>query len=104
MGAVDMISLRYFGEPKGVRILGWAWDNTAKTTYARILVVDEQGTIRGGGDGGLARPDVPGGTGGVVTSQSSGYRADALASTGQLTLYAVSSDGAACRIGAISAG
>lgn len=99
-GNTDIVQKTYAGQPRGVQIHGWGWDETRKAGVARVLLVDRDLRIVGAGQGGVPRPDVEA-AGVGVTIPNAGWNADAAVTTGPLDAYGVLDDKTACRLGHI---
>lgn len=99
-GNTDIVQKTYAGQPAGVQIHGWGWDNAANTRVERVVLVDKGFKIVGAGQGGVARPDV---TTAVpeITDRNSGWNADAPVTAGPLDAYGVLADGSICVLGHI---
>ena len=72
----------------GVRIVGWAWDPATKEPVPRVILVDVTGLVAGGGETGIARPDVnrvvP-----EIKSPATGWAALTSRTTGPLETYGI---------------
>lgn len=99
-GNTDIVQKTYAGQPAGVQIHGWGWDNAAKARVERVVLVDKTFKIVGAGQGGAARPDVPRSVP-EVTDPNSGWNADAPVTAGPLDAYGVLADGSICVLGHI---
>lgn len=99
-GNTDIVQKTYAGAPAGVQIHGWGYDTAVKTRVARVVLVDKSMKIVGGGESGVARPDVlralP-----EVTDPNTGWNADLPRSAGPLDAYGVTADDAVCVLGHI---
>jgi hypothetical protein len=85
-------------QPDGA-LAGWAWDSVARRGVGRILLVDPQGDIVGGGDGGKPRPDVVKANA-SITDPNTGWSAPAPQVTGPIDVYGLTSDNtASCLVG-----
>lgn len=91
------------GEPVGLRVFGWAWDQAAARPVETLLIADSTGRIVGLAYGGRPRPDVLQASPDVDRLET-GWFGHAGPAAGALTAYAVIGQGAEtrlCRIGAL---
>jgi len=101
MGNTDIVQKTYDGEPKGAQIHGWGWDKTKNARVERVVLVDPGFKIVAAGDGGVDRPDVPRGVP-EVTDGKTGWNVDVAMTSGVLSAYGVTDDGAGvCVLGRI---
>lgn len=101
LGNTDVITRRYAGEPAGVMVVGWGWDPAAKAAPPRVILVDIDNRIAGGGESGLPRPDVPAAIA-EVTSPDTGWSANVARAKGPLDAFGIVDGGQAlCRLGHI---
>lgn len=95
-GEVEVVTILPDG---GARLRGWAWDRRAKRPAARVLLLDQEGRVRGLGFTGLLRPDISGlhRNRRMLTAGWAGYARGA--SPGAVA-YAILADGrSACPLG-----
>lgn len=98
VGNTEAVETRY---ADGVAIIGWGWDNAAKTSTARIVLVDAGFRIVGAGETGMSRPDVPAAQP-AITDPNTGWRAITTTATGAVDAYGITDDGqGACKLGHI---
>jgi hypothetical protein len=99
LGSLDAVRGRFLGHPKGVTIVGWAWDPHARAAPPRVILVDDSLLIRGAGTVGAPRPRVPKVIPEVATPNV-GWEALAPQLVGRLDAYGVLADGKTiCRLG-----
>ncbi|HSV04752.1 MAG TPA: hypothetical protein VLI41_16265 [Phenylobacterium sp.] len=104
VGNTDLVDFRYVGATPGVLIEGWGWDKAAKQAVARVILVDKDGQIVGGGETGTPRPDVSASQK-AVTSSTTGWKAVTPVTTGVLRAFGMTGDGqATCPLGQIDLG
>lgn len=97
VGFVDGLNIAY---ADGARLIGWAWNTRANAAYNDFLAVDSAGVVRGGGAGGLERPDVTAALPDQVTGVASGFVVDTSVASGSITVYAYdAAAGSACKVG-----
>ncbi len=102
-GFVDSVDTRYSGDPAGVSILGWGWDNAGKRALDKILITDDAGIVVGGGSAGVERKDVSAAFPGVVTSDLVGFNALAKITAGSAHAYGVDeTNKSVCLLGAVA--
>ncbi len=102
IGWVDVVLHRYMQEPTGVRIAGWAWNDTARAAYPRIVVADSNGVIVGVGETSIARPDVVAAKPNQVTNEINGWEADVSTTSGEVRAYGVNDEAkTACELGSL---
>ena len=94
VGNTDAVSAVFQGDPKGARLVGWAWEYGAKAPVPRVVLVDAQDRIIGGGDSGAPRTDVPKVLP-AVTSDRTGWEATAQIVAGVVRAYGVVENGRA---------
>jgi hypothetical protein len=100
-GNTDSIELRGPASAPGASILGWAWDPATKAPVGRIVLVDKDQKIVGGGESGLPRSDVRSARP-DITSDATGWRGVAAGATGGIDAYGLVGDGTAtCKLGHI---
>ena len=92
VGNTDVIETRFEGASPGARIIGWGWDNEAMAPTSRVVLVDGSGTIVGGGETGLARPDVPAARPNITTPNV-GWSATTALTTGALDTFGITGGG-----------
>lgn len=92
IGNTDVVTARFQGTPRGVRVLGWAWEPTAKAPVKRVLLADEAGRIVAAAETGAPRADVAAARS-DITSPDTGWLADAPKTSGQVTGWAILADG-----------
>jgi len=97
-GVTDGVDMHYQGGSPGTRIAGWAWDTVNKTPVPRVVLVDKDLQIVGGGESGALRPDVVAGQT-DVTSPMTGWTAVTTLTTGSLDTYGLVGGQATCRLG-----
>src|SRR6185437_13583400 len=88
LGNTDGVKARYTAGAGGSRIAGWGWDPKARAPIGRVVLIDRNAVIRGAGEGGYRRKDVPRHLP-DVTSETTGWRADTALSAGPLDVYGV---------------
>jgi hypothetical protein len=99
IGNTDVVGLRYDGASPGTQIIGWGWDPTTTAPVQRVIIVDGAGTIVGGGQTGLARPDVTAARP-EVTSPTTGWSATTTLTKGAVDTYGIVANGrGACFLG-----
>jgi hypothetical protein len=99
LGNTDGVKARYTLGAGGSRVAGWGWDAKAKAPIGRVVLIDRNALIRGAGEGGYRRKDVPKALP-DVTSEATGWQADTALSSGPLDAYGVLADGKTiCRLG-----
>ena len=86
----------------GVKIVGWGWDPATKEPVPRVILVDVTGLVAGGGETGIARPDVnrvvP-----EIKSPNTGWAALTSRTTGPVEAYGVIDGGKAlCTLGRLA--
>lgn len=102
IGNTDVVTVRFKGRRQGVRVLGWAWDPTAKAPLKRTLVADSAGRVVAGGETGTPRRDVTA-VRTDVTSPDTGWLADIPLTKGEVTGWAILADGKTlCPLGHLS--
>jgi hypothetical protein len=94
VGNTDAVSTVFQGDPKGARLVGWAWEYGTKAPVPRVVLVDAQERIIGGGDSGSPRTDVPKVLP-AVTSDRTGWQATAAIASGAVRAYGVVENGQA---------
>jgi hypothetical protein len=99
-GNTDVVFRTYGGSPPGVQIQGWGWDPNRQARVERVILVDTENRIVGGGQGGAARPDVPAAVP-EITDGSTGWIADVPVTAGPLGAYGLLSDDTICVLGRI---
>jgi hypothetical protein len=99
-GNTDVVFRTYGGSPPGVQIHGWGWDPARKAGIERVILVDAENRIVGGGQGGAARPDVPAAVP-EITDGNTGWIADGPVKAGPLGAYGVLSDDTTCVLGRV---
>lgn len=98
IGNTEAVETRY---ADGAAVIGWGWDNAARTSVARIVLVDQAFRIVGAGETGMPRPDVPTARP-EITDPNTGWRAIATMPAGSLDAYGITDDGqGACKLGHI---
>ncbi len=101
LGNMDNVSHSYTGDPAGVQIVGWGWNNEIKMPVAQIVLVGIEATIVAAGETGLDRPDVPIAQP-AIDSPTTGWKVDAPVTEGAYDAFGLSPDlSAACRLGHI---
>ncbi|MDZ4371053.1 MAG: hypothetical protein U1C74_06495 [Phenylobacterium sp.] len=101
-GNTDIIQKTYAGTPQGVQVHGWGWDDAKKARIERVVLVDKDFQIVGGGQGGVARPDVPTGLP-EISDAATGWNADLPLTAGPLDAYGIVGEGdAVCVLGHIA--
>ncbi len=91
VGNVDQL-LNHYNEPRsGVRLSGWGYDLGASEAFQTLIATDSNGVIRGGGLGGIARPDVFSARAGEVKSENTGYEVLAGITRGSISVYGIDS-------------
>lgn len=99
MGNTDGVKLRYGSGAAGAKIVGWGWDPAVKSPVPRVLLVDYKGVIRGAGETGARRRDVPRAVP-SITSQTAGWEATTPLSVGWVDALGVLADGkTVCKLG-----
>jgi len=99
IGATDRQVGRYAGPPAGSAVDGWGWDKQANRPVEHVLLTDETLRVWGAGQGGETRPDVPKHLP-SVTSQQTGWRGAATATSGLVVAWGLVDDGRAiCPLG-----
>jgi hypothetical protein len=99
VGNNDGLKHRYDDGAGGVDIAGWAWDPATKAPVQRVVLVDALFIVRGAGDTGARRRDVPRVVP-QITSQTTGWEALTPLNTGSLDAYGLLADGrSVCRLG-----
>lgn len=97
IGVVDGLNTAY---ADGAKVIGWAWNTKANAAYAQFLAVDKAGIIRGGGGGGLDRPDVTAALPDKVTGIASGFAVETSLASGTLLVFGYDAAAkTACQIG-----
>lgn len=94
VGNTDAVSVVFLGDPKGARLVGWAWEYATKAPVPRVVLVDDQERIIGGGASGLPRTDVPKALP-AVTSDKTGWEATAPVASGLVRAFGVVENGQA---------
>ena len=94
VGNTDAVSTIFQGEPRGARLVGWAWEYGTEAPVPRVVLVDAQDRIIGGGDSGSPRPDVPKVLP-AVTSARTGWEATAPIGAGAVRAFGVVENGRA---------
>lgn len=94
VGNTDGVAMVFQGEPKGARLVGWAWEYATAAPAPRVVLVDAQDRIVGGGDSGRPRADVPKVLP-AVTSDRTGWEATAAMATGAVRAFGVVENGQA---------
>jgi hypothetical protein len=97
IGFLDRIEARYSGNNGGIQVAGWGWSSSGNHTYARLIAVDEGGIIRGGGEGGINREDVPTAIP-SVTDARVGFSILSEQTDGTVRVFGVADD-SACQLG-----
>jgi len=98
IGNTEAVETRY---TDGAAIIGWGWDNAAKTAVARIVLVDAGFRVVGAGESGMSRPDVPAARP-DIPDPNTGWRAIATTAAGAVDAYGITDDGqGACKLGYI---
>ena len=91
-GNSDQILLRYTGQAPGVKIFGWGWDLAAKARVDHVVLLNQDGKVIGGGEGGVPRPDVvtakP-----SITDPNTGWHAYTTAKNGPVSAYGIVGQG-----------
>ncbi|WP_309091152.1 hypothetical protein [Phenylobacterium sp.] len=96
IGNTEAVETRY---ADGVAIIGWGWDNAAKTSVARIVLVDSAFRVVGAGETGMPRPDVPAAQP-HIADPNTGWRAIATVAGGPVDAYGITDNGeGACKLG-----
>lgn len=99
LGNTDGVKLRYDRGAGGTRLRGWAWDPATKAAVPRVVLVDVGLVIRGAGETGARRKDVPRAVP-TITSDYAGWEAVTPISSGPLDTYGVLADGrTTCKLG-----
>jgi hypothetical protein len=99
LGNTDSVKLRYGRGVGGARLAGWSWDPQAKAPAPRIVLVDPEYRIRGAGESGTRRRDVPRVVPSVTTDHA-GWEAITPLNAGSLDAYGVLADGkTVCTLG-----
>jgi hypothetical protein len=99
VGNTDNVDQRYQGASPGVRVVGWGWDPAAKAAVQRVVLVDADARIVGGGETGMARPDVTSARP-DITSPTTGWAALTSKTSGPVDAYGIVGDGKSlCRLG-----
>jgi hypothetical protein len=94
VGNTDAVQTVFQGDPKGARLVGWAWEYGTKAPVPRVVLVDAQDKIVGGGEAGQPRTDVPKAMP-AVTSDRTGWSATTTATQGAIRAFGVVEDGQA---------
>lgn len=94
VGNTDGVALVFQGQPSGARLAGWAWEYGAKAPVPRVVVVDAQDRIVGGGVTGVRRLDVPRAMP-AITSDTTGWEAIVVAAPGPVRTFGVVEGGQA---------
>jgi hypothetical protein len=90
---------KHYGGAGGAKVVGWAWDPVRTSPLPRVVLVDSDFRIRGAGEGGLRRADVPQARP-DITSETTGWWALTSVSSGPLDAYGVLPDGrSVCKLG-----
>ena len=97
IGFVDKIEARFSGGAGGVQVIGWGWSTSGSRPYEKVVAVDQGGVIRGGGEGGGDRADVPAAIP-SVTNTRVGYSATSLQTSGPIRVYGIEGT-SACQLG-----
>ena len=92
VGNTDAIDTRYDGASPGTKIIGWGWDTELKAPVQHVVLVDGGGTIVGGGETGLDRPDVTAARP-EVTSPTVGWAAITALTKGEVDTYGITTGG-----------
>lgn len=99
MGNTDGVKLRYENGADGARVAGWGWDPARKAAVPRVVLVDPYWIIRGAGETGARRRDVPRVVS-QITSETTGWEAITPLNVGGLNAYGVLADGRTiCKLG-----
>ncbi len=87
-GNSDLVLLRYTGQEPGAKIFGWGWDISAKARVDHVVLLNPDGKVIGGGEGGVPRPDVvtakP-----TITDPNTGWYAYTSAKTGSVSAFGI---------------
>lgn len=103
LGSADKVAMRFSSPQPTVRIDGWAWNVTTKSTFDRLLAVNADGVVVGAGATVYERPDVLAVKADVVTELVSGYQVFAQNASGVVRIYGVDPGSAAvCRFSQIT--
>jgi hypothetical protein len=97
VGFIDKIEARFSGGAGGVQVVGWGWSTSGSRPYQKVVAVDQDGVIRGGGEGGGERADVPTAIPSVTDSKV-GYAATSLQTSGPIRVYGIEGT-SACQLG-----
>lgn len=99
IGHLDGVLAKYDRKPKGSVLYGWAFDSGAGQPPSRVLIVNAQGVIIGGGESGVPRPDVPAAVP-AVKSPSSGWQAPVGITEGAVYAWGIAQQrGTVCFVG-----
>lgn len=98
VGNTDVVAVRHLGPPAGTKLLGWGWDPVRKQPLPRVVLVDSDRRIVGGGNGGEDRIDIPP-VMPQVTSTKTGWSAAIPLTAGRVETFGVLDDGAICPLG-----
>lgn len=92
LGNTDGVAVRFLGGAGVNLVAGWAWDPAIKASPARVVLVDANGRIAGGGETGRPRKDVPRAVP-TITSGVTGWHAWTDRLHGRLDAYGIIGDG-----------
>ena len=99
VGNAEAVTMAYAGSPGGSKIVGWGWAVGERVAPAKVILVDGQAKVVGGGESGLERLDVPNAQP-AVTSVNTGWWALTTVQHGRVEAYGVLPDGETiCKLG-----